>query len=987
MQSVRIETPSSDYPAVCALVENNLTYPFPGFGNTFPNNEALIPHNGYRNLRPLELSKELALQVARLNHHAARLLPAANSLASINGYLARADFEATESAIAAHKADHGHSLVILKKELLLAVQRKNLSGLYKQVKSLTEDNENTAWAVLNHYLYDLLDPTNNSGRATRSWLGLTHKRMERGEWYARIIEDDVLTRSRTHAGLSSALLRASALSLLDLLLLVWRKRNVHPEIESLQKAFANLDGPLTDVLQTKFSKFDIRIPSAYWLSSKLPDDIEVHRMTHLFDDISTVAVWRRSMNSLIFSNAFESPSTKSNAEIRLDLAASAVAEFPRRCEEQIAGLLDWEKSLLVDGSELANQDLLRAVIVAESLRKIQREEGEHDARSIAHLIASTDDLHQYISQETLAALLDMQLAKRSSLLTFVLWETSYRRNRTQDNELDRRLAFMKLCEGRSGIQVVELIEQTASSGIETATLIARTCTRTFLERLYLIMSSVKEVLETRLAVCQWLEKFAEPGPDNLKEESEALERELANLEARSDLDSTRVHVDEDSMREWFNETQRGNTTRYIQTVLAEGPSASFASLLDTYSREKADQVEEDFSTDARIGSQYLLLGIADATIKSFLSDRTFGLDAYLSRRIRHGTLSGHVLTPVNRILKRLLEVRNLHERVRDERGLAGLDELVDECRRLLASELDHVRKDVIQLRSDAHPQGLVQADWRVASNVAHLDAMVSLVRSRILETHGVYDIFPDVYSLCWDCLGSSLAQLRLHMIRRFLPKIGTRLSRLYDALPLDEQKIAYPFLREIHSTLEARVQEVCGWFIRPVFRRDRYSLKVLTQSTLSIVRELDDRYKFTEGVAISDDITLSRGSFDVFGDVLYVLIGNAARHGKLDGHIVVSGSQSDGPESKVNLSVTSQVATPEAHEEAIRRIEFAIQSRERLAIDRAAVEEGFSGLMKLVGVLQRVRSPGVKFTLRTDDVELKITFELKLPAEITRERT
>jgi hypothetical protein len=409
-------------------------------------------------------------------------------------------------------------------------------------------------------------------------------------------------------------------------------------------------------------------------------------------------------------------------------------------------------------------------------------------------------------------------------------------------------------------------------------------------------------------------------------------------------------------------------------------------LLDAFAKEDPTQIEENFLSDARIGSQYLLVGIAELSLKAFLTDRTFGLDAYLSRRIRHGTLSGHVLTPVNRILKRILDVRSLHETVREERGFDGVAEFAEECRRLLANELDHVRKDIIQIKSAEHPHGLIQADWQVVSNIAHVDAMVSLVRSRILETNGAYDIFPDLYSLCWDFLGSSLAQLRLYMIRDFLPRYIARITRIYENLSLEEQKIVYPFMHDIQSTLEGRVQEVCGWFIRPVFRRDRYSLKVLTQSTLSMVRELDDRYKFIEEVNVSENITLSRGSFDVFGDVLYVLIGNAARHGKLDGHIIVSGLQPSGPGTSINLTVTSEVTTPEAYEQAIRRIRSATQSREEVAIGRAAVEEGFSGLRKLVGLLQRIRSPEVQFTLGFQEADLRIAFKVALPAEIVRER-
>jgi len=61
---------------------------------------------------------------------------------------------------------------------------------------------------------------------------------------------------------------------------------------------------------------------------------------------------------------------------------------------------------------------------------------------------------------------------------------------------------------------------------------------------------------------------------------------------------------------------------------------------------------------------------------------------------------------------------------------------------------------------------------------------------------------------------------------------------------------------ELISTLEARILDVCGWFIRPVFRRDKYDLGMLVDSTLAIVKELDARYAFTESVDLADQISL-----------------------------------------------------------------------------------------------------------------------------------
>jgi hypothetical protein len=893
LQAVRQETPTQDLAAVCAFAESNSAYPFPGIGNTFPRDASAVPNIRLRHLKPLELSRELALQVARLNHHEAPLLAALQSLAEVNNFLVRGELENAELAVAAHKRNHGVSLAIVKKELLLGLERQGLPGLSKKYKTLTSGIEKTAWALLCHYVYDAMDPTFDAGRAARIWLRLAHTRMTSSEWYARVLEQGVLAAPADESTLSSAILRYSTVSLIDLAFLIWRSKHTYVGSEKFENGWKRLQPSLQDALFGKFSSLPIPIPAAYYLSSQAPPDIELYRTTFFFDEIAEIASWRASLNRLAFSDFFQGMRANSDsASLLLDGAAGEIAAAPEKAQEIIANLTDWELGVVRPGSSISDQRFLAATLVAESLRRIDVN-GQASPNPIANLLATTQDVHHYVSQSTLENLITSKVAESSPILRFLLRELMYRKERSPDNELERRLSFMDLFIGGGKDDIVPYLSALYEKDPLIALILARTCTRTFLERLYLLMGSVKDVIEIRLALCRWLEFRAEEPDDSLKEERDALERELANLDARSDLDSTRVHVDEESLREWFVDTQLANVVRYAQTVIAEGVALEHGSLLSFHSntRERHESEDEDLTADTQIGSEFLLVGIVDATLKAFASDRMFGLDSYLSRRIRHGTLSGHIMTPVNRVLKRLSEKSELHGLVHNSATASAIDTVIGEWSKFLVSELDHARKDVIQVRTTAHPNGLIQATWRSAANVAHLDATIARVRGRVLETKGSYDPFSDIYAFCWDCLESDLARLRLYMVREFLPRTLSRLHELFENLSSEERNLSLPLLFELRETLEARIQEVCGWFIRPVFRRDKYDLRTLINSTLSIVRELDDRFIFTEEVVMSDEVSLNRGSFEVVGDALFVLVGNAARHGKSDGKIRVSARQ------------------------------------------------------------------------------------------------
>jgi hypothetical protein len=186
MQRVRQLTAPTNYASICEIIEDNPAYPFPGFGNTFPRIEREVPNIGFRRLKALELRKELGLQVARLNHHATKLATALESIAKINEFLTNNAYEEAEASIAAHKEAYGLSFLVLKKELLLGLERHNLPGLARMYKRLTEPAASTAWGLLCHFIYDMMDPSFNPSLAIRAWLRVSANRLPSGEWYARL---------------------------------------------------------------------------------------------------------------------------------------------------------------------------------------------------------------------------------------------------------------------------------------------------------------------------------------------------------------------------------------------------------------------------------------------------------------------------------------------------------------------------------------------------------------------------------------------------------------------------------------------------------------------------------------------------------------------------------------------------------------------------------------------------------------------------------
>lgn len=963
MQALRSTITIRELESVCCVVESNPNYPFPGLGNTFPTSAAGVPNVRFRRLKPLTLEKEAAIQIARLNFHEAKVVEALKSLADINNTIKSHLFDHVDDKIKEHKYEFGESLVIMKKELFSAFYRGGLNGLTRRYKTITTGYNNTAWAILCHLLYDQLDPAFNPLRALRHWHAWTRLRPARSEWYTRLIEDELARPPTSQADTASLVLRASGVSLIDLALTIWRLR-ANDNVSSSSYALLNED--IKAVLESSFTDCALTIPHHYTAADAQLGDIQLFRVAGFFSEFSRISNWRHNVASILFS------APRSTDEANIEWIPEASHGMPER------------------DTPCSDNKFATALTVADALRHVDGEDRD-SFDQLADKIADTEQIELYIPIEILEQLCLNDCISGSLLLHFVLRELIYRRSRTPDNELERRLVFMTLFNGASGTTVVERIETISADHPNMARLLASISTRTFLERLFLLMSSVKDVIETRILLCRWLLKQDSVSKESIADELEALERELANLDARSDIDSTRVHVDEESLREWFNETQQANVTRYTQTVMSENRPHDPTWLAKLHPKNvdvRSEEDEEDFSAETQIGSEYILLSIVDATLKAFARDKTFGLDANLSRRIRHGSLSGHVMTPVTRALNRMSDLADSHKDGITGSGDSGIQLTVQRFRTFMLSELDHIRKDIIQISSPSHPHGLIKATWNTAANITYLDAMSARVRSRVMSYSGQYDLFADIYSLCWDFLAPDLAQTRFYMARTFLPFTQQHLYELFNQNTTQaERVVSYSAMVDVLETLQGRILEVCGWFIKPVFRQDKYSLRMLVDSACSIVKEYDDKYQFREQIDVSSDILLNRGSFDVFGDALFVLIGNAARHGKADGIIQVSAEPIKDAEGLVLLLVKSEVGTPDDFDIALARIKTALEIKEK-ALERAAVEEGSSGLGKLVIVLKRVKSPLVLLAILPNRSELSFTFAATLPIEIsvTKER-
>ncbi|MNS41253.1 hypothetical protein D3C72_736020 [compost metagenome] len=143
---------------------------------------------------------------------------------------------------------------------------------------------------------------------------------------------------------------------------------------------------------------------------------------------------------------------------------------------------------------------------------------------------------------------------------------------------------------------------------------------------------------------------------------------------------------------------------------------------------------------------------------------------------------------------------------------------------------------------------------------------------------------------------------------------------------------------------------------------------------LDEVRQRHPGFAPTPIITVPEDVDLIGHRFHFFYDALYILVHNAARHGKCDGPLHISTNLlTDERHTHLTVAITS-VLKPSAAQESRDGIEEAMTGE----IGDAMVNHGRSGIRKLRGLVESVEEIA-GFTRTYEDDAVIFAIEMRYP--------
>ena len=421
------------------------------------------------------------------------------------------------------------------------------------------------------------------------------------------------------------------------------------------------------------------------------------------------------------------------------------------------------------------------------------------------------------------------------------------------------------------------------------------------------------------------------------------------------FDQSRLFVEEQGVVRWAESELRESFDRYRSLYEAGvgSDSEEFAAAVRKF-LEDGKPLPDHFLKPPKGEADELLLHLISKIRDDFLLSPTHGLDAYLSVRVRHGTLSGMLRGPLEQ--SRIINQRksgSLKYQRNDywERNLTGMssDQLtaIDNAINLFSESYDSAIENLkarLQVRGKSHPGGM----FDIPLNSFH----VYLLRTELASDVRVDEFVSSCIDLFWILLDQSLSEVRKLISNDFRSTI----EELFRELEMELQQATYgtrcqpltDSVRLASTEVQGVLVSIETWFQRGPGSKLSYSIRQAVEIAVEVVRITYRSFDPEITTIVPDDDLVLIDSVTTIGDIVFTTLDNVYKHSGLETGAIVTIEVEVQESKKIVLAVENTVGADFDRNTAARQIcrvrDRMQQSEQQTA---AASTEGGTGLMKL----------------------------------------
>ncbi|MEN4892217.1 hypothetical protein [Erwinia billingiae] len=517
------------------------------------------------------------------------------------------------------------------------------------------------------------------------------------------------------------------------------------------------------------------------------------------------------------------------------------------------------------------------------------------------LMGKTKDLDKTIHIQNLIKTAQFTDSDESKIIYYLLIA---KKSKNEGDGFYLRRIVQKIVIEKYSSDIVSFSEQIYSKSKEVAEYTYEVFSEDFLARLSHVIKRTPQITETRAALHKWMGE--KTGKKAFLDRARTLLIDHQINRVRNEIDDNRIYVDSARFIEWVKDEQAQNLNIVLTNIT---------------------HIElSDVADDPQ------LIMIIEKCYFAFCNNNIFGISSYLGRRIRHGTFRGHLFNNVVNI------ERNYPALMRDQL----IQSKWNQWKVSYESCIDKIIKDNLHVESGNKRDGLLKPNLKSLNKHDIVFACASFIAKDFMETRDTNNTILIILEYCWR-----LAEVDLKNVNRFLK---SKRSELINAALLEEMKSCTPYLqntsrdfaREVQATINEKLTSMYGWFKRPLSVSPKASLSLLYKAVVAEVKETFPQFDADTKFDEENDIELVGGPYHVLYDAFYVVIYNAAKHGKPSSDLVRK-FEIDKKLSKVLVTISSNLKEEDSDVDVNERLKITSESD----IDNAQSSEERSGIRKL----------------------------------------
>ncbi|NQY26492.1 MAG: hypothetical protein HRT92_04865 [Piscirickettsiaceae bacterium] len=509
-----------------------------------------------------------------------------------------------------------------------------------------------------------------------------------------------------------------------------------------------------------------------------------------------------------------------------------------------------------------------------------------------------------------------------------------------------------------------------------------------------LLETTEDVQQERMKVMQLLMQHDQSNEMDYVASIKELTFDQTIRSGLKHIDQTRIFVNEGAIIRWAEKELMKEYERWIELLRSD----SYFSSNDDFIRKylvapQSVSLYQELGKGNPIEANALLTTIIERLFERFVMDSNDGLDSYLSLRIRHGSLRGKILGPMeeNKLLYSETEFSHITfgEDWNNDGSLSEQDcklifNVLEKFSLSLQNIVGELINEKVQVYSDKKPLGGIPYSIPITKN----SKIFKIFRTLLSEQEIAFDtLLINCFYIFWKAIEPYLEKIGEYIKEETKVKIQNEFDTVVENLRktnVDTKRIETA-LHTVATQTQLQCDTVSAWFRLP--SQDDSGVKYSLINAIEISKETTNNIyrSFPIDILMEEDdkkdILLSIPGLSVISDCLFIIFENAWKHSGLHTSIgtINLSTSFDKENLYFSLTVTSNLSKTVITELKNGKLETIRKRYTSQDHSKMLCKEGGSGFAKLTRLTRTIDRTIMLRPLQFEIINKKWVVNITIP--------